>query len=135
MAFFEWSPGLSVGLETVDRQHRMLIGHINDLSDAVDKGGSGFALQRILERLRNYTKVHFAYEEAMFKVYRYEEAEDHGHAHRAFVQMIEDCEKRHADGEQNVGVELLSYLKMWLSEHILVEDKAYAKVLVERGAN
>jgi hemerythrin len=135
MAFFEWSPALSVGLETVDRQHRMLIGYINDLSDAVDKGGNGFAMQKILERLRNYTKVHFAYEEAMFKVYKYEEADDHAHAHRAFVRMIEDCEQRHAKGEQNVGIELLNYLKNWLSEHILVEDRSYAKVLVARGAN
>lgn len=134
MAFFEWSPGLSVGLETVDRQHRMLIGYINELSDAVDKGGSGYILKKTLERLRNYTKVHFAYEEAMFKVYRYEEADDHGHAHHAFVRMVEDCEKRHAEGENNVGAALLDYLKHWLSEHILVEDMRYAKVLVARGA-
>jgi hemerythrin len=134
MAFFEWSPGLSVGLETVDRQHRMLIGYINDLSDAVEKGDGGSGLQKTLERLRNYTKVHFAYEEAMFKVYKYEEADDHGHAHRAFVRMIEDCEQRHAKGEQNVGVELLNHLKNWLSEHILVEDRSYATVLIERGA-
>ena len=134
MAFFEWSPDLSVGLETVDRQHRMLIGYINELSDAVDKGRSGSTLQKTIERLRNYTRVHFAYEEAMFKVYRYEEADDHSHAHFAFVRMIEDCEQRHAKGEQNVGVELLNYLKRWLSEHILVEDKGYARVLIERGA-
>lgn len=134
MAFFEWSPSLSVGLGTVDRQHRMLIGYINELSDAVDNGRGGSVVQKTLERLRNYTKVHFAYEEAMFKVYKYEEADDHGYAHHAFVRMIEDCEQRHAKGEQNVGVELLSYLKRWLSEHILVEDMSYARVLVERGA-
>jgi len=134
MAFFEWSPALSVGLETVDRQHRMLIGYINELSDGVDKGRSGSSLQKTLERLRNYTRVHFAYEEAMFKVYRYEEADDHGYAHHAFVRMIEDCERRHANGEQNVGAELLNYLKHWLSEHILIEDRGYAKVLIERGA-
>lgn len=135
MAFFEWSPGLSVGLESVDRQHRMLIGYINELSDAVDGDRSTFVLQKVLERLRNYTKVHFAYEEAMFQVFKYEEADDHGHAHHAFVRMIEDCERRHAMGEANVGEELLKYLKHWLSEHILVEDKNYARVLVARGAN
>ena len=88
----------------------------------------------MLERLRNYTKVHFAYEEAMFKVYRYEEANDHAHAHRAFVRMIEECETRQAKGEASVAADLLKYLKTWLAEHILIEDKAYAVVLVERGA-
>ena len=134
MAFFEWSPVLSVGLDSVDRQHKLLIGYINDLGEAVDRGRSQSALQPVLERLRNYTRVHFAYEEAMFKVYDYASADDHGQAHRAFVRMIEDCERRHAAGEENVGAELLGYLKHWLSDHILVEDKAYAKVLLERGA-
>lgn len=134
MAFFEWSPALSVGLDSVDRQHKLLIGYINELGEAVDRGRSPATLKQVLERLHNYTRVHFAYEEAMFKVYRYEAADDHGHAHHAFVRMIEDCERRHAAGEDNVGADLLRYLKNWLSDHILVEDKAYAKVLVERGA-
>lgn len=134
MAFFEWTPRLSVGLDSVDRQHRLLIGYINELSDAVEGGRSGNVLQKILERLRNYTRVHFAYEEAMFKVYRYEEANDHAYAHHAFVRMIEECETRQAKGETNVAADLLQYLKTWLAEHILVEDKAYAKVLAERGA-
>ncbi len=134
MAFFEWTPGLSVGLDSVDRQHRLLIGYINELSDAVDNGRSSLSLQKVLERLRNYTKVHFAYEEAMFQVYRYEEASDHAHAHHAFVHMIEECETRQSKGEASVAADLLKYLKTWLAEHILVEDKAYAAVLVERGA-
>jgi hemerythrin len=134
MTFFEWTPRLSVGLESVDRQHRMLIGYINELNDAVDTGRNGYALPKILERLRNYTKVHFAYEEAMFKVYRYDEADDHSHAHHAFVSMIEDCEARQAKGEPEVAADLLQYIKTWLANHILVEDKAYASVLIQRGA-
>lgn len=134
MAFFEWTPQLSVGLESVDRQHRLLIGYINELSDAVDDGRSHASLQKVLERLRNYTKVHFAYEEAMFKVYRYEEANDHAHAHHAFVRMIEECETRQAKGEASVAADLRKHLKTWLAEHIRIEDKAYAVVLVERGA-
>ncbi|MCC7249856.1 MAG: hemerythrin family protein [Lysobacter sp.] len=134
MAFFEWSPRLSVGLDSVDRQHRLLIGYINELSDAVDIGRSSLSLQKLLERLRNYTKVHFAYEEAMFKVYGYEEASDHAAAHHAFVRMIEECEARQAKGDANVAADLLQYLKTWLAEHILVEDMAYATVLSGRGA-
>lgn len=134
MAFFEWTSELSVGLDSVDRQHRLLIGYINELSDAVDDGRNNLSLQKLLERLRNYTKVHFAYEEAMFKVYGYEEASDHATAHQAFVRMIEECEARQAKGEASVAADLLKYLKTWLAEHILIEDKAYARLLVQRGA-
>lgn len=134
MPFLEWSSSLSVGLESVDRQHRLLIGCINDLDDAVVQGHGSFILQRMLERLRNYTRVHFAYEEAMFMVYHYETADEHTEAHHAFVRMIEACEQRHAAGEGRVGEELLDYLRRWLTDHIMVDDKAYARVLKARGA-
>lgn len=55
-------------------------------------------------------------------------------AHDAFVRMIEACEQRHAAGEGSVGEELLVYLSRWLSDHILIEDKAYARALKARGA-
>ena len=112
MAFFEWTPNLSVGLDTVDRQHRMLIGFINELDDAVTQG------------------KHVD----MFKVYRYEQGEDHAFGHRAFIAAIEQFESRQASGDPGVASELLEFLKAWLSDHILIEDKAYAAVLIERGA-
>lgn len=134
MAFFEWSDALSVGLDSVDRQHRLLIGYINELSEAVEKGQGQFAVTRVLERLRQYTQVHFAYEETLFKIYKYEEADTHKHAHYAFVNVVQECERRHMKGESGVAADLLKYLKGWLADHILVEDKAYAAVLVKRGA-
>lgn len=134
MAFFEWTPNLSVGLDTVDRQHRMLIGFINELDDAVTQGKHVDTLRRIMFGLRNYTKVHFAFEEGMFKVYRYEQGEDHAFGHRAFIAAIEQFESRQASGDPGVASELLEFLKAWLSDHILIEDKAYAAVLIERGA-
>ncbi len=134
MAFFEWTPRLSVGLETVDRQHRMLIGYINELDEAVTQGKHADLVRRTMVGLRNYTKVHFAFEEGMFKVYRYEQGDDHAHGHRTFVAAIEQFERRQESGDPGVAVELLEFLKAWLSDHILIEDKAYAAVLIERGA-
>lgn len=134
MAFFEWSPKLSVGLETVDRQHRMLIGYINELDEAVSQRKHMDTLRRIMIGLRNYTKVHFAFEEAMFKVYTYEQGADHTHGHRSFVAAIAQFEDRQASGDPAVAVQLLEFLKAWLSDHILIEDKAYSAVLIERGA-
>lgn len=134
MAFFEWTPKLSVGLETVDRQHRMLIGYINELDEALAQGKHADTLSRIMIGLRNYTRVHFTFEEGMFKVYGYEEAGDHAAGHRAFIAMIESFARRQAAGDLGVAAELLEYLKAWLSDHILIEDKAYSAILIERGA-
>ncbi|MCU0754289.1 MAG: bacteriohemerythrin [Xanthomonadales bacterium] len=134
MPFFEWTPALSVGLETVDRQHRMLIGYINELDDAVQQHRAPDALRRIMAGLRNYTRVHFTFEEGLFKVYGYEAAHDHAAGHAAFVRMLEQFESRQTGGDAAVARELLDFLKHWLSDHILVEDVAYAKVLIPRGA-
>jgi hemerythrin-like metal-binding protein len=134
MAFLDWTPALSVGLDTVDRQHRMLIGYINELDEAVQQGRAGDALRRIMTGLRNYTRVHFTFEEGMFKVYGYTEAEDHAAGHAAFVKLLEQFEARQANGDADVARELLDYLKHWLTDHILVDDVAYARVLIPRGA-
>lgn len=134
MAFLDWTPELSVGLETVDRQHRMLIGYINELDEAVRRGRASDALRRIMAGLRNYTRVHFTFEEGLFKVYGYEEAVDHACGHTAFVDTLARFEARQATGDAEVARELLDFLKHWLTDHILVEDKAYAAVLLPRGA-
>lgn len=134
MAFFEWSAALSVGLETVDRQHKMLIGYINELDAAVASGKGHLVTRQIIANLRNYTRVHFAFEEGMFKVYRYEETADHTAGHHAFVDMIQRFEARSLAADAQVAADLLDYLKRWLTDHILVEDKAYSAVMIERGA-
>lgn len=135
MAFFEWTPALSVGIASIDRQHQQLIGYINQLHAAVLAGNSQPMLRAILTGLGNYTRVHFSYEEMLFKVYGYQEAAEHIDAHFAFVNAILQFTDRVGRGDVSFDTDLLDYLKSWLRQHVLIEDMAYAHSLQAAGAH
>jgi len=133
MTFMPWSDALSVGLESVDDQHRWLVDATNrlhaELSQATpDRSVTG----EIIEGLMDYTMNHFIMEEELFQRYDYPEATEHKALHDRFTTTVMDVLTRFEAGE-DVGTETLEFLKQWLIGHIMVADKAYASFLAERG--
>lgn len=133
MAFYEWRAELSVNIPSIDRQHQVLIGYINDLHDAVGGANANVLAGRILKKLVQYTTVHFLYEEMLFGAYNYPEDIEHKASHQKFIDQIEHMEKECAAGDSAVPAKLLELLKSWLNHHILKDDMAYSKFLLEKG--
>ena len=134
MPLMEWSEQLSTGIPSVDRQHKVIVGYINELHDGIENGELKGVLDTILMGLVSYTRTHFAYEEMMFKVYHYAEKESHQAAHERMVARIAEFRERFKDGETDIGPELLEFLKDWLYHHILEDDMNYSEYLIGRGA-
>lgn len=128
----EWSPALSVGIDAIDRQHQMLIACINRLSDANACGRSSGVITALLGDLADYAHEHFRFEERLLEQHRWPKAPDHALAHRAFEGQVREFSRRLAGGERSLATPLLMFLVEWLTEHILVDDMAYAGFL---GAN
>lgn len=134
MAFYEWTERLSVGIPSIDRQHKTLIGYINTLAEAVHNGNSpNTILGMVLDNLVTYTRMHFIYEEMLFDRYAYQEAEDHKQHHKKLVLQVAEYSTRFKQGENNLGVELLEFLMWWLNHHILIDDVAYSAFLSQQG--
>ena len=128
MALYEWSDRLSVGDETIDRQHRVLIGYINELSEVMEqKNDFGILLGILLGKLATYTKVHFLYEEMLFHSKNYPELEEHKKHHESLTQQVDEFYKRFQAGEANLDHELFEFLMNWLNRHILGSDLAYVE--------
>ena len=68
--FYEWTDQLSVGVPSIDRQHKVLISLINELHDAMDKRAGALAAKNVLKRVINYAQAHFIYEEGLFSADR-----------------------------------------------------------------
>ena len=133
VAFFDWDDGYSVGILSIDRQHKVLIDYINRLDEEIRKSESDRSmLMYILNGLVGYTKSHFKYEEMLFDLHEYPEAEKHKEQHAYLFNQVAEFRKRFDAGDPNVGKELLAFLKDWLNIHILQEDKAYSPHLLER---
>ncbi len=131
----EWRDQFSVGIPSVDRQHKVLIKYINQLHVASKKeDGGALEIGHILGGLISYTKVHFAYEEMMFRTYQYPGTDDHMLSHRRVLEKVAWYKRRFDNQETDIAKELLELLIYWLNHHILQEDMAYSEYLIGKGA-
>jgi hemerythrin len=130
-----WSDDLSMGIDTIDNQHRWLVDATNRLHTEVIKPEPDRAvLGEILEGLVDYTMNHFVLEEELFQRFGYPEDVAHKAEHDAFTAQAMNLLLQFEDGA-SVGPAVLDFLKEWLLHHIMKVDKAYAPFLREKGVN
>lgn len=121
----QWLDSYCIGLPEIDDQHQTLVDLINDLWAAIAANAPIEDSAKILGRLEQYTIAHFAAEETMMRMINYPDFENHQRAHRHFVERLQAEKARHQKGEK-LSLDILHFLKDWLVNHILVNDKAYA---------
>lgn len=129
----EWSSKFATRIPSIDRQHKVIIGFINDLHAGMEEGEVRGVVGHTLQGLINYTRVHFAYEAMLFKVHGFADQEEHLAVHERMVEKIGDFKQRFDKGEADISEELLDFLKNWLFHHILEDDMAYAEQLRDKG--
>jgi hemerythrin len=132
--FAEWSDELSVGIEEIDTQHKILVGLVNRLFDETIVHQAGpEVLNEILHELIEYTIIHFAVEESLFRIFDYPHTETHTKHHNELKAQVLELQDKLKRGEAKLNTELLLFLKKWLQHHILEEDKLYGPFLVQQG--
>lgn len=133
MVLFPWSDSYSVGNQQFDSQHKVLIGLINDLSDAMKQGKGKDILGKILSDLVNYTKTHFAEEERLMMSTAYPNFMAHKMAHDKFTAQVVDFQQKYQAGNTLITLELMNMLKDWLIQHIQGVDKQYTPHFTGKG--
>ena len=133
MPFIHWTESLSVGIESIDEQHKQLVAIINDLNDAMKNNEADQMIAEIFKRMIGYTELHFAFEENLFDSYGYEGSPAHKAQHVALIETIRSLQLKLDAGDVRVGIEVMAFLKRWLTDHILKTDKDYAEYLLEQG--
>ncbi len=131
--FYEWSENLSVGVPSIDRQHKVLIGLINDLHASIDAGKGQDDAKFILKKIINYAIAHFIYEEGLFTSNNYVATEEHLASHERIKTKLLELKTKSEDGSFNLPDELMNFLKDWLNNHILKEDMGYSELLVKNS--
>ena len=94
MGLLKWSNESSVGIETVDNEHRELIDVINELCDAVQKGHEREQTGQLLHRLIECARGHFTSEEAMLLATDYPELAEHTEQHQSLLVEVEELAAR-----------------------------------------
>ena len=134
MSFMEWSQKYSIGIPIFDDEHKKLIAIINDLHEGIVAGTEKETLHRAIKALIEYTILHFQHEEMYFEDWVYPEAEHHKALHAGMKQKVLSYRDRFEQGEgTELAGEMLRFVRGWLAEHILVEDRKFGDFLLQKG--
>lgn len=135
MGVLAWSEAYAVGNAMLDSDHRILMNLINQLHDATETGQSRAVVGTVVSVLVEYTEHHFRREEAVLAAAHYPHLDAHRQSHHALEEKVRDIRDRWNAGDRSVlDDEVMSFLKRWLTEHILGADKSY-RPWIEDGAD
>ncbi|WP_196138670.1 bacteriohemerythrin [Aliikangiella sp. G2MR2-5] len=136
MSLIEWSHKYSIGIPSIDEQHKQLIKLINQLNKAMASGESASVVAAILAGLTGYTESHFAYEEQLFEKYGYPQTEEHKKEHQRMIDRIGQFHVEFAqDPGGSISLEIMQFLTYWLTNHIQGSDREYAEYLIKKGVD
>ncbi len=133
MAIITWDSSLSVNVEEVDRQHKKLVDLINELHDAMRVGKAKEVMGKVIKELVDYTVQHFSLEEKKMQEFQYENYPSHKIEHDQFVAKAAGLQKDFAAGKVTITLDTMTFLKDWLTKHIMGTDKKYVACFHENG--
>jgi hemerythrin-like metal-binding protein len=134
MSLVTWSEKLSVGVPSIDNQHKKLVTLLNQLHDAMLAGRGKEVVGTVLKGLIDYTATHFKYEEQLFAKTGYPEAAAHKKEHDDLVHKVLDIQKVYEEkGPAVLTLQVMSFLKEWLTKHIQGSDMRYSPHLTAKG--
>jgi len=123
MSLFQWSETYSVGHPAIDGQHKRLFQLAEQLHAAMAAGHGKQGLSDTLNNLIAYTKRHFADEERLMQAHHYPAYPQHRALHEALTQKVIEFQKSFESGRATVTMDLLHFLRDWLTHHIGAVDK------------
>lgn len=134
-----WKDSFRLGIDDIDAQHKHLFDTAEEieallaLPDHIDKFDD---IVNLLNELRDYTKYHFNAEQKLLLSIHYSNFFAHKVQHDDFITYIFGLDLDEIDHHQHEYVlNILKMLTDWLSQHVLVEDKAWAIVYKEAITN
>ena len=131
--FFTWKDEYSVGIDSIDQQHKKLLGLINQLQTAVDYSTGEEFERETLDELVAYTKDHFTFEEGLMEDNGYPDFEPHKAQHAAMIKKVGEVLAEYDKDPDTAMSNAVEYLQNWLINHINGTDKQYSSFLIDKG--
>jgi hemerythrin-like metal-binding protein len=129
MAIIKWRDSYSVGVEKFDKEHLILVELANDMYVIVRDKGDVTALIVCVEKLIEYTKHHFSSEEIAMEEAYYPGFDEHVKLHADLEkQAVAFLGRIKTEGEA-IRTEFYHFLREWLLNHMVKEDKKYSEYL------
>jgi len=120
-----WTEDLSVNDLSIDNEHKHLFDLIDNFYKSIKDNSPKERLEELILGLVDYTKTHFANEEAYMQKMNYPDLEAHKRLHDAFIDKVHNYYERLKGGKLILSIEVTNFLKDWLTNHIKGTDQQY----------
>jgi hemerythrin-like metal-binding protein len=129
-----WNDDLSVGIDSIDAQHKVLIKTLNQIASDIGTKDTEANTKELVGKLGMYIKEHFSYEEKLFEKYEWEGKNHHKNQHELLKKKVVEIISHYSDSTKaQVDLELVVMLHNWINDHINKEDKEYSDFLISHG--
>ncbi len=135
MTLIAWSDNLAVHVAEIDMQHQKLVQLINGLHDHMVAGDAKEIMEKVLDRVIQYTVMHFQTEEKLMLAHGYPNSPTHKHEHADLTKTALDLQRKLKSGDSHITMETMKFLRDWLQSHILKTDKAFGAFLNSKGVH
>lgn len=122
MSLLEWRSEYSVGIASMDDEHRQMIELINDVYGKLGAAPDAAAIEDCLETIFTTISMHFALEERIMRDHGYAEYNDHKDDHEELLDEIRDLmDEFVADTDKGAKI-LEQRLSAWFGNHFASYD-------------
>ncbi|MDK9708870.1 MAG: bacteriohemerythrin [Desulforhopalus sp.] len=133
MAQIEWDSAWNIGHVEIDEQHQRWVELFNQLERAflgsADSQDLTQVQKDVFQRIRDYTRYHFACEEKVMQAAAWPGIPVHWRFHKEFDQVVYERYREFENGDLVLTSELLALIRNWLLHHIQVEDLKFGEYL------
>ncbi len=119
----------------MDDQHGILMDTMNELRLTVVRGAPREVVNEVLDRLIEFTRMHFWSEEQLMEQQEFPGLAEHRADHQRILAQILQSTHRAHHGEKLQMRPLLCFLRESYAEHIEGMDREYGPWMNERGVD
>ncbi len=112
-----WKSEYSVGVESVDHEHREMIGMINELYTELSGRKDANSVEQFLGDIHMTISAHFALEERVMRQHGYGEFAAHKEDHEELLDQIRDLMDEYASDAEKGLTLLQERLSGWFAIH------------------
>ncbi len=133
MTLLTWSHECIVGVQAMDDQHGILMDTLNELRILLVHSGDRRDISIQLERLIEFTQMHFQCEEQLLQHEGFPGLDEHRTAHvHLLARLYAALEQVNGDDTVHFS-SLLAFLPSWYLEHVEKVDQPCGVWLNDRG--
>jgi hemerythrin len=134
----EWNEKLSVGINTIDSQHKELFKRINNLVLAIKQRRCKEEIDSTLKFLDDYARVHFSEEEKHMLETHYPGYEGQRKEHKKYLAALADLKEqaslpRVQGSSYDLSATTNQVVVDWIVDHILKTDMKFGEFLKNKG--